>query len=80
MSATKKAEALQEEGTREFEEAIAGKGPKMPRSSVNKAEEAALDEALEQSFPASDPAKPSIPESSLGAPKGRKSVEPTEKA
>ncbi|AVO44257.1 hypothetical protein [Phreatobacter cathodiphilus] len=75
MPADVKADALQKEGTREFEEAIAGKGPKMPASSTTKAEEAELNKALEDTFPASDPVQPSAPDSSLGAPAGRKSVD-----
>ncbi|MBY0360616.1 MAG: hypothetical protein K2X45_01810 [Phreatobacter sp.] len=75
MSPGIKADALQAEGTREFEDAISGKGPKMPKNTMNKADEAALNEALEGSFPASDPAKPSTPTSSLGAPAGRESVD-----
>lgn len=75
MSATTKANELQEQGTREFEEAISGKGPKMPASSTTKAEEAELNKALEDTFPASDPVQPSSPESSVGAPSGRKSVD-----
>lgn len=75
MSADTKAQKLQDQGTREFEEAISGKGPKMPKNAMNQADEDALNEALEESFPASDPAKPSAPKSSLGAPKGRISVD-----
>jgi hypothetical protein len=75
MSAGIKADALQAEGTREFEDAISGDGPKMPKTTMNKADEAALNDALEGSFPASDPAKPSTPTSSLGAPAGRESVD-----
>lgn len=83
MSATTTVDAMQEQGTREFEEAISGKGPKMPKSSMTKAEQvqqAELDKALKDSFPASDPVAPAVPKTSLGAPKGRESVEPTEKA
>ncbi len=80
MSATTTADAMQKQGTREFEEAISGKGPKMPKSSMTKAEHAELDQALKATFPASDPVAPAAPETSLGAPKGRESVEPTEKA
>lgn len=80
MSATTTADAMQEQGTREFEEAISGKGPKMPKSSMTKSEQAELDKALNDTFPASDPVAPAVPKTSLGAPKGRASVEPTEKA
>ena len=82
MSATTTADAMQEQGTREFEDAISGKGPKMPKNSRTKAEQvqqAELDTALEATFPASDPVAPAVPKTSLGAPKGRESVEPTEK-
>ncbi|WP_296571289.1 hypothetical protein [Phreatobacter sp.] len=75
MSGDTKAQELQDQGTREFEEAISGKGPTMPKNAMNRADEDALNEALEESFPASDPAKPSTPMSSVGAPKGRKSVD-----
>lgn len=61
-------------GAAEFDEAIAGKGPKMPRSSLSKAEQAALDKALADTFPASDPVAPSMPETGAGAPKGRRSA------
>ncbi len=74
------ADAMQKKGTREFDEAIAGKGPKMPKSSMTKAEQAELDKALKDTFPASDPVAPAAPKTSLGAPNGRESVEPTEKA
>lgn len=61
-------------GAAEFDEAIAGKGPKMPRSSLSKAEQAALEKALKDTFPASDPVAPAMPETGAGAPKGRKSA------
>ncbi len=65
--------ALQREGTRQFDEAIAGKGPKMPPQS-NAADEAMLDKALKDTFPASDPPAPASPKASPGAPKGRESA------
>lgn len=71
----RKAEDLQKEGTREFDEAVAGKGPKLPPRRANREEDAELDEALEESFPASDPPKPASGKTGLGAPKGRRSVE-----
>ncbi|WP_439573677.1 hypothetical protein [Phreatobacter sp.] len=71
----RKAAALQEQGTREFDEAVAGKGPAMPPRSATAEEGASLDEALKQSFPASDPAKPAGSRTGLGAPSGRKSVD-----
>lgn len=72
---TRKPEDLQKQGTREFEQAISGKGPKMPKVGRDAEEDAELEQALKDSFPASDPAKPAVPESGLGAPRGRKSVE-----
>lgn len=61
-------------GAAEFDRAISGKGPRMPRSSMSAAEQAALDKALKDSFPASDPAAPTMPDTGAGAPKGRKSA------
>jgi len=61
-------------GAAEFDRAIAGKGPKMPRSSTSRAEEAALEKALEDTFPASDPVAPASPDTGAGAPKGRRSA------
>lgn len=72
---TKKAAALQEQGTHEFDEAVAGKGPKMPARHTDPAQEAELNEALEETFPASDPVKVASGKTGLGAPKGRKSVD-----
>jgi hypothetical protein len=72
---SRKAEDLQKKGTREFDEAVAGKGPKMPARQTDPAEEAELNEALEESFPASDPPKVSSSSAGLGAPKGRKSAD-----
>lgn len=71
------AAALQREGTRQFDEAIAGKGPAMPKMSdaaTHRADEALLDKALKDSFPASDPPAPASPNASPGAPKGRESA------
>ena len=65
--------ALQREGTRQFDEAIAGKGPAMPKQ-TNTADEAMLDKALKDTFPASDPPAPASPKTSPGAPKGRESA------
>lgn len=50
-----RADKLQDEGTREFDDAVSGPGPKMPKSEVSAKDDAALTRALEQSFPASDP-------------------------
>lgn len=69
--------ALQREGTRQFDEAIAGKGPAMPKSAnatAHRENEALLDKALKDSFPASDPPAPASPNASPGAPKGRESA------
>lgn len=52
MSADIKTQELQNQGTREFEEAISGKGPKMPKNAMYSADEDALNKALEGSFPA----------------------------
>ena len=71
----KKAESLQKQGTREFDEAVAGKGPAMPPKQADRQEDAELTEALEDTFPASDPVKAAAPKTALGAPKGRQSVE-----
>lgn len=70
-----KAQEYQKEGTREFEEAIAGKGPEMPPDTPQSQQEEDLDKALEDTFPASDPVQVSSPDSRLGAPKGRQSAE-----
>lgn len=61
-------------GAAEFDRAIAGKGPRMPRSSMSPAEQAALDKALKDTFPASDPVAPATPDTGAGAPRGRKSA------
>ena len=70
-----KAREFQKEGTREFEEAIAGKGPAMPPDTPMTAEEKDLEKALEDTFPASDPLQATVPDSGVGAPKGRQSSE-----
>jgi hypothetical protein len=72
---TRKADDLQKQGTREFDEAVAGKGPKMPPREADCETNADLDEALEESFPASDPPKVSSSSAGLGAPKGRHSAD-----
>jgi hypothetical protein len=72
---SRKADDLQKQGTHEFDEAVAGKGPKMPPRETNPAVEAELNEALKESFPASDTPKVSSSSAGLGAPKGRQSVE-----
>lgn len=72
---TKKSEDLQKQGTREFDEAVAGKGPAMPPADADRAEDKALDKALEDTFPASDPVKISTPKTGTGAPKGPRSAE-----
>lgn len=71
----KKAASLQAQGTREFDEAVAGKGPKLPPRRANRPEDAELDAALEGSFPASDPPKPASGKTGLGAPRGRRSAD-----
>lgn len=71
----KQATILQEQGTREFDEAVAGKGPKLPPRRANREADAELDEALEESFPASDPPKPASGKTGLGAPRGRRSAD-----
>ncbi|QCK85063.1 hypothetical protein E8L99_04350 [Phreatobacter aquaticus] len=53
--ASREADKLQSEGTKEFDEAIAGPGPIMPKTEANAKEDAELTRALEASFPASDP-------------------------
>lgn len=77
--ADSQADALQKEGTREFDEAISGEGPAMPpetpKTAEEKEEEQELEEALEDTFPASDPVKLTTPKSGLGAPKGRQSAD-----
>lgn len=69
------AKEFQQEGTREFEEAIAGKGPAMPPDTPKTPEEKELEKALEDTFPASDPIQVTSPDSRVGAPKGRQSSE-----
>lgn len=75
MTTTRKPDDLQKQGTREFDEAVAGKGPKMPPREADSETNADLDEALEESFPASDPPKVSSSSAGLGAPKGRHSAD-----
>ncbi|MBN8942516.1 MAG: hypothetical protein J0H01_23640 [Rhizobiales bacterium] len=69
-SEAKKAQELQAEGTREFERAIAGPGPVMPRKQADPAEDADLSLALENTFPASDPIAATSAETISGAPAG----------
>lgn len=71
----KKAAALQEQGTREFDAAVAGKGPDMPPREAGREADARLDEALRETFPASDPPELSSNETGLGAPNGRRSAD-----
>jgi|EndMetStandDraft_7_1072992.scaffolds.fasta_scaffold891426_1 hypothetical protein len=63
--------SLQNEGTREFDEAISGKGPVMPKKETTREEDADLNEALEGTFPASDPVSATSAETKPGAPKGK---------
>ncbi|QCI66702.1 hypothetical protein [Phreatobacter stygius] len=69
-SVAKKALDLQTEGTREFERAIAGPGPVMPRRQADPIEDADLSLALENTFPASDPIAATSAETISGAPPG----------
>ena len=66
----KRAADLQAEGTREFVDAIAGPGPVMPRRQADPVEDADLDLALENTFPASDPIAATSAETISGAPQG----------
>lgn len=63
-----KAEDLQVQGTREFIDAIAGPGPAMPKRQADPVEDADLDLALENTFPASDPIAATSAETISGAP------------
>jgi hypothetical protein len=69
-----KAAALQEEGSREFDAAVAGKGPALPAPAAVRESESDLDEGLRETFPASDPPELSSNETGLGAPDGRRSA------
>jgi hypothetical protein len=57
---TKAAEALQRQGTREFEAAIAGPGPVMPPDQRDRGADDRLHQGLEDTFPASDPVAASM--------------------
>jgi hypothetical protein len=68
MKSPAEAEKLQVEGTREFDEAIAGSGPKMPVHEQDPEEDAELTRALKDTFPASDPLASTSPATKVGKP------------
>jgi len=66
--ADRKAQDMQAEGTREFEEAIAGSGPTMPPKHGDHEADSDLTKALKDTFPASDPVAATSSETKPGAP------------
>lgn len=66
--ADRKAADIQAEGTREFEEAIAGPGPAMPPKHGDHEADRDLTKALKDTFPASDPVSATSSETKSGAP------------
>lgn len=68
--ADRKAAKHQAEGTREFERAVGGKQPPVPETSHDRETDAELNDALEDTFPASDPVAPTA-HSKAGAPEKR---------